>query len=107
MLLRNFKNWRETETIMGQLSCTNIKTAHRWASTFSESDDPFIILQDKRGGKHSETFYENFPEIEMRARAFAIEETSKKNYEFTIQILSQFITKQYEEEFGEQLEEFQ
>jgi hypothetical protein len=92
---------------MKQLSCSNIKTAHRWALTCAESDDPCIVLSDKRGGKQGESFYQIFPEIESSARAFAIEETSKKNYEFTVQILSQFITKKYEEVAGERLEDFQ
>lgn len=52
---------------MNQLSCTNIKTAHRWTLTCCESDDPCAILDDKRGGRQSQTFYENYPDIEKSA----------------------------------------
>jgi hypothetical protein len=63
---------------MAQLSCNNIRTSHRWALTCSESDDPSIILRDSRGGKRRKAFYDILPEIELSARAYEIEETSKK-----------------------------
>jgi len=97
MLLRNFKNWNETEIIMSKLSCTNIKTANRWALTCSESEDPSAVLNHKRGGSQSQTFYENYPDIEKSAKAFSIIETSKKNCEFSVQILQQYITGQFKE----------
>jgi len=111
MLIRHFNSgYSEAKKVLEKLNCASIVTTHRWALTISETDEPCSILTDKRGGNQANTFYENFPEIEISARAFAIEETSKKNCEFSIQKLSQFITDQYKKlELKDhvELEEFQ
>lgn len=104
MILRNCSiTWREIEKIFCLLDCLNIKHAHRWASTLAESHDASIILNDKRGGYRTNQLYIDYPELEMEAKNFAIQETKKRNCLFSVNELAKYLTKKYEELSGETL----
>ena len=89
---------------MEKLNCVTIETAQRWALTLVESDDPSIILNDKRGGYKKDLLYDVYPELESDAKAFAINETAKKNCAFNVDSLSKFIHMRYQELSGVKIE---
>ncbi|CAF4678368.1 unnamed protein product, partial [Didymodactylos carnosus] len=62
------------------------------------SFDEFLV--DRRGGKRGDGFYDSHPEIEMEARAFAIEACGRKAASFTVQELAQYIDSRFYELYG-------
>jgi len=105
MLLSYTKiGYTEMAEILSDLNCLDIKTTRRWSLTLIESDDPSIILNDKRGGYHLKQLYELLPELEIAAKEFAIRETAKKNCSFNVSSLAKFITKHFKELTGLELE---
>ncbi|CAF1524668.1 unnamed protein product [Adineta ricciae] len=70
------------------------ETSHKWASMFLDSDHTEFI-RDSRGGKHSDSFYDTYPEIEADAKAFVADKCSQKSGEFKAIDLARFINKQY------------
>lgn len=83
--------FRESDKILDLFNCINIKTAHRWALTLVECDDPSIILNDSRGVYKRDRLYDLYPELEQDAKDYAIRETSAKNCSFSVDKLSDFI----------------
>ena len=71
-----------------------------------EHIDICVILRDRRKGHKNNAFYEEYPDIESRAKAFAMEQASSKKASFRIQDLADFIDKTFREEYGQVLEEF-
>ena len=53
------------------------KTCHIWAETFIEEDyDDFV--EENRGGKRGDSFFDTFPELEIKMKLFAIEGATTK-----------------------------
>ncbi|CAF4167441.1 unnamed protein product [Rotaria sordida] len=68
------------------------EAAHKWADRFLEGD--FDALEDdRRGGKHSDGFYDLFPELETEAKAFVIESCSRKSSGFSTVDLAKYLDK--------------
>lgn len=97
MTLRHFKiNWEDIDAYLRSIGFMTAETSHKWADTFLNGDlNDF--LNDSRGGKHSDSFYDRFPEIEADAKAFVAEACSKKSGEFKALDLAQFINTKYHE----------
>ncbi|CAF1121433.1 unnamed protein product [Brachionus calyciflorus] len=68
-----------------------------WVLTIIDEDDPCVILRDGRGCYKRITFYENYPELVIEAKAFALNETSKKTCNFNAYLLAQFVEKTFRE----------
>ncbi|CAF0906583.1 unnamed protein product [Brachionus calyciflorus] len=66
--------------ILESLNLLSIRTCHSWVLTIIDEDNPCVILRDGRGCYKPITFYENYPELEIEAKAFALNEESKKTY---------------------------
>ncbi|CAF0995873.1 unnamed protein product [Brachionus calyciflorus] len=45
-----------------------VQTCHSWVLTIIDEDDPCVILRDGRGCYKRITFYENYPELEMKPK---------------------------------------
>ena len=79
MLLRNVGlSWKEVDKILSSIGGYSCQSAHKWKQTFLLGDFEKFV-NDGRGGKHSESFYDTYPEIEAEAKQFAVESCSKKN----------------------------
>ena len=97
-------DYKTTSECMNTIGCTSIYTADTWASAVIDEDDPCIILRDKRGGYKKQPFYIIFPDLELEAKAYAIDKSSQKNAQFSVLNLANFINERYQEETGIQLE---
>ncbi|CAF4206429.1 unnamed protein product [Rotaria sp. Silwood2] len=97
MILRNLGHtWRDIDTLLHQIGGNRCETAHKWADRFVEGD--FDALEDdRRGGKHSDGFYDLFPELETEAKAFVIESCSRKSSDFSTVDLAKYLDKRFYE----------
>ncbi|CAF1537614.1 unnamed protein product [Rotaria sordida] len=93
MILRNLGHtWRDIDTLLRQIGGSRCEAAHKWADRFLEGD--FDALEDdRRGGKHSDGFYDLFPELETEAKAFVIESCSRKSSGFSTVDLAKYLDK--------------
>ena len=98
--------WEKCKNTLKNLDLMGINQCHLWAKTIMDEDDICVILRDGRKGHKNNAFYEEYPDIESRAKAFAIEKASSKKASFCIQDLADFIDKTFREEYGQVLEEF-
>lgn len=64
--------FQKVRKILESLNLIGIQECHRWCLTIIEEDDLCVVLRDKRGGYKSILFYEEFPDIEVDAKAYAI-----------------------------------
>ncbi|CAF4346091.1 unnamed protein product [Didymodactylos carnosus] len=95
--------WRETDDLLTSIGALQRRTAHKWTKAFL-SGDLDASTEEKRGGKHSDSFYDTFPEIEMEARTFTVDRCSRKNASFTSAELAKFVDVKYYEVTGEKKE---
>lgn len=89
-------DWRYIDDLLKSIGAYRCESAHKWADVFI-SDNIEVFENEGRGGKHHETFYDIFPELESEAKRFTIESCSRKSADFTVTDLTNFIdTKFYE-----------
>ena len=97
MILRKIgTSWRDADVILNQVGAYRIRAAHQWALTFL-SGEMDALDDEGRGGKHGESFFDTFPELETEAKAFAIESCSRKSADFTVIDLANFIDRKFYE----------
>lgn len=97
MILRQVGvSWRDTDAILVQIGASRVQAAHQWAETFL-SGEIDALGDEGRGGKHCESLFDVFPELETEAKAFAIDACSRKTADFTIFELADFIDKKFYE----------
>ena len=95
MILRQVGiSWRDADTILGQLGAYRVVAAHQWAETFLSGDIDSLDYEG-RGWKHCESLFDVFPELEIEAKAFAIDSCSRKTADFTVSELANFIDKRF------------
>ena len=91
MILRQVGlSWQNTDAILGNIGDYRVRAAHQWAEPFL-SGDIEAFYDDGRGEKHSESFYDIFPELETKEKAFVSESCSRKSADFTVVDLSNFV----------------
>jgi hypothetical protein len=74
----------------------NVKTSHKWANSLINKDfDEFI--SDDRGGTRIDLFCDCYPDLELEAKQFVIEECSKKEASFTAETLAGFVDDRFYE----------
>jgi hypothetical protein len=87
-------SWRKTEEFMQQIGGMSPRTCHKWAETFIDEDyDDFV--QDHRGGKREDSFFDTFPELETKMKLYAIEGATRKNASFSSLELARYLDDQY------------
>lgn len=95
--LRHFgHSWRQISSFMGAVGGMTVETAHKWSIILLNNDFEEFI-NDGRGGKHSDTFYDTYPEIKLQAKQFVFEECMKKEASFTAATLAKFIDDRFYE----------
>lgn len=97
MLLRYFgHSWKDIDWFLAKISGTTAKTAHKWANVWMyEGFDEFI--NESRGGKKHDTFWDCYPDLEIEAKSFTVQECSKKEASFTAECLAKFIDRRFYE----------
>jgi hypothetical protein len=95
MSLRYFKiKWNDIDKYLESIGFMTAETSHKWADIFLDGDHK-EFTRDSRGGKHSDSFYDIYPEIEVDAKAFVAEKCSQKSGEFKAMDLVRFINEKY------------
>jgi hypothetical protein len=104
LLLRNlempYEKCRDMLKVLGLLS---IQIVHSWVLTIIDEDDICIILRDGRKGHKNNKFYDEYPEIEMKAKAYAIDRASKKKSNFDTKDLANFVDCLFKETYPDLL----
>ena len=103
LLLFRFEECRD---ILSTLELMDISTCHSWANTIKDEDDICVILRDGRKGPKRNFFYDEFPDIEEKAKAYAKEKGSTKKCNFTVHELAIYVDKIFRETYNETLENF-
>ena len=83
-------SWRSTDSFLTDIGAYRCQAAHKQANFFV-SGDMQAFLNDGRGGKYTDSFYDVFPELEMEGRAFAIGACSQRTATFIASDLAHFI----------------
>ncbi|CAF1473940.1 unnamed protein product [Didymodactylos carnosus] len=93
----NRKSQRQSSaTTIGAL---NAKAANGWSTLFVQGDFEEFSAENT-GGKRSDSFWDVFPTLELEARAFVVEQCSKKSSSFTVADLATFNDQRYDEITG-------
>jgi len=97
MSLRYFNlKWEDVDQYLKSIGFMTAQTSHKWATVFIRGDYE-EFSNDLRSGKHTDSFYDTFPEIETDARSFVVQACSQKSGDFKAVALAEFIdTKYYE-----------
>ena len=93
--------YEEARLILLKLNLLSIQTCHSWLKTIIDEDDSCVILRDERGKYKRELFYELYPELELQAKTFAMENASQKKCSFIVKDLAIFINKQFYSLYGD------
>ena len=83
-------SWRSTDSFLTDIGAYRCQAAHKQANIFV-SGDMQAFLDDGQGGKYTDSFYDVFPELEMKGRAFVVEACSQRAAIFTVSNLAHFI----------------
>lgn len=70
------------------------KTSHKWTNLFVNGDFEEFDSEN-RGGKHTSSFYDYFPELETEAKLFAHQHCAQKSAAFTAIDLAKFIDQKF------------
>ncbi|CAF1057522.1 unnamed protein product, partial [Rotaria magnacalcarata] len=95
MLLRiTGQSCQFTDDVLEKIGAFRRVHAHKWSEVFISGDfDTFTA--DGRGGKMSSSFYDDYPDLEVEAKAFSIEGCSRKNANFTASDLAKFVDEKF------------
>ena len=95
MTLRRFGiTWRQCDAFLTRIGGLSCRTSQKWADIFVKGDFQQFCCEN-RGGKKTDEFYDIFPELELTAKAFALESCSKKSADFTAYDLAVFVDYNY------------
>lgn len=93
-------SWRKADLFLKQIGALTAETCNKWSEVFINGDlNDF--LEDNRGGKRVQSFFDIFPELENLAKFYALEGCGRKSASFTSLELAQYLDKQYYELTGE------
>lgn len=97
MSLRHLNHsWREIDSFLSKIGGMTAKTAYKWSKILVNQDfDAFI--GDDRGGKRIDGFWDSYPDLEIEARQFLVEQCSKKESSFTVDTFAKFIDERFYE----------
>jgi hypothetical protein len=97
MILRHFGlSWRTIDEFLAAVGAYRCRTAHKWADAFISGDFESFV-EEGRGGKHSDSFYDIYPELEIEARSFSVQGCSRKTADFTVTNLAKFTDSKFYE----------
>ena len=95
MILRHFQlSWRSIEEFMLKIGAMLCMTANKWAKVFTDGDFD-LFMNDERGGKCGDSFYDVYPELEIDAKLFVADACSKKSVNCTSIDLAKHINTLY------------
>ncbi|CAF4710397.1 unnamed protein product, partial [Rotaria sp. Silwood2] len=95
MTLRYFDiSWLNCNDFLKKIGALSTETANKWANIFlSGNFNEFV--SEGRGGKHTPSFYDVFPDIELSAKNYSIQRCAAKAADFDAFELANFIDEQF------------
>ena len=88
--------YQETHTFLKDIGGLTGKVAHKWCNLFTNGKFNEFVT-DGRGGKRGDSFYDAYPELEGKEKAFEASQCEQKVPRFTAYDLAHFIDKRYYE----------
>jgi hypothetical protein len=96
MILKHFDiSFRHADAFLSSIGGMTAKTCHKWTETFLKDFGEFV--NDGRGGKHKDGFYDVYPDLEIEAKAFVVAACSQKSNSFVVSDLANFVDKRFYE----------
>jgi len=92
--------WRKIDLFLKDIGALTAQTCNKWSTTLIE-EELEEFLEDNRGGKHDESFYDIHPELENLAKLYALDACKRKAASFTCSELAGYLDEQYYELTGE------
>jgi hypothetical protein len=92
--------WRKIDSFLKDIGGLSAETCNKWSTSLIEQDLEGF-LEDNRGGKHGEGFFDIYPELENLAKLYAVEACKRKSASFTCSELAEYLDDQYYELTGE------
>lgn len=95
MTLKYFNfTWRDIDNFMSSIGGMRCITANKCAEAFINGDLD-VVLEDGRGGKRIDSFFDEYPEIEVDSKSFVVDAVSRNSADFKIVDLANFIDSSY------------
>ncbi|CAF1240634.1 unnamed protein product [Adineta ricciae] len=92
--------WRKIDLFLKDIGGLSAQSCNKWSRILIE-EDLEEFLEDNRGGKHSESFFDIYPELESLAKLYAIKACKRKAASFTCTELAEYLDDQYYKVTGE------
>lgn len=93
-------SWRKSDLFLKEIGALSVEVCNKWSKIFIEGalED---FLEDRRGGKHGQSLFDVYPELENMGKLYALEGCKRKTASFTVRELAQYIDKEYYKLTGE------
>jgi len=97
MILRYFQvPYSDARDFLKSIGALSSQIAHKWSRLFTEGNfDEF--LTDGRGGQRGDRFFDVYPELEIEAKVYAIQQCQQKSAAFTVSDLANYIDERFYE----------
>ncbi|CAF1406848.1 unnamed protein product [Adineta steineri] len=93
-------SWREIDLFLKDIGRLSTETCNKWGTVLMEQDlEDF--LEENRAGKHDQSFFDIYPELEIVAKLYALNACKRKSASFTCSELAEYVNDQYYELTGE------
>jgi hypothetical protein len=92
--------WRKIDSFLKDIGGLSAESCNKWSRILIE-EDLEEFLEDNRGGKHGESFFDIYPELEILAKLYAVEACKRKAASFTCSELAKHLDEQYYKLTGE------
>lgn len=90
-------SFESTRSILRDLNLVSVRHCHEWVLTMYDEDDLCVVLRERRGSYKRIIFYDEFPDLEKEAKAFALSKGCAKNCAFDAQSLANFLNQRFRE----------
>ncbi|CAF1686736.1 unnamed protein product [Adineta ricciae] len=88
--------WQKIDSFLKDIGGLSAESCNKWSRILIE-EDLEEFLEDHRGGKHTESFFDIYPELESLAKLYAVEACKRKAASFTCWELAKYLDDQYYE----------
>ena len=92
--------WRDIDLFLKDIGGLSAEICNKWGKILIE-EDLEEFLKDNRGGKHDESFYDIYPELENAAKLYALNGCKRKSASFTCSELAAYLDDEYYKLTGE------
>ena len=92
-------SWRQSDNFLTNIGAMSIVSSHYHSQTFL-NENLSDFTSDGRGGKRGSDFWDEYSELEIMARQFAVESCNRKSANLTVQELAKYVDEKFYELTG-------